>query len=109
MSNMENKNRRHLFGVAQYVSHLSNLTFVIKTKHDADEIENSIAVFLNDHLNLNCCNRCGSWQDSAHEMYWQGDEDAEVSEVLGDYVAVCDDCFHELYNDYTNKVIEEMQ
>ena len=42
-------------------------------------------------------------------MYWQGDEDAEVSEVLGSYVAVCDDCFHELYNDYTNKGIEEMQ
>ena len=42
MSNMENKNRRSLFGVAQYVSHLSNLTFVIKTKHDADEIENFV-------------------------------------------------------------------
>tara|TARA_Y100000593_G_C4258358_1_gene310863 strand:- start:42 stop:284 length:243 start_codon:yes stop_codon:yes gene_type:complete len=47
---------------------------------------------------LNVCDRCGiivRWFD---EMYWAGEECMETNDVLGDYDAVCDDCYGELYN-----------
>ena len=46
--------------------------------------------------NLNTCNKCGSIQNWATEMYWKGEECIETNEILGDYIAVCDDCFYEL-------------
>ena len=46
--------------------------------------------------NLNTCNKCGSIQNWATEMYWKGEECIETNDILGDYTAVCDDCFYEL-------------
>ena len=44
-------------------------------------------------MSLNTCDRCGSIQDWATEMYWQGEQDEETNIILGDHTAVCDDCF----------------
>jgi hypothetical protein len=46
--------------------------------------------------NLNTCNKCGSIQNWATEMYWKGEECMETNEILGDYTAVCDDCYSQL-------------
>ena len=45
---------------------------------------------------LNTCDRCGSIQDWATEMYWQGEQDEETNIILGDHTAVCDDCYSTL-------------
>jgi len=45
---------------------------------------------------LNDCDRCGDIQNTWHEMYWQGEECQKTNEILGDYTAVCDDCYMEL-------------
>ena len=51
---------------------------------------------LGEDTNLNTCNKCGSVQDWATEMYWKGEECMETNEILGDYTAVCDDCYSQL-------------
>ena len=53
--------------------------------------------------NLNTCNMCDSVQDWATEMYWKGEECIETNDILGDYTAVCDDCFHKLRRSYANR------
>jgi len=47
---------------------------------------------------LNSCDKCEKvvrWHD---QMYWRGDECAETNKILGDWYAVCDDCYIELAN-----------
>ena len=45
---------------------------------------------------LNTCDRCGSIQNWATEMYWQGEQDGKTNIILGDHTAVCDDCYSTL-------------
>ena len=46
---------------------------------------------------LNVCDKCGSIQDWATEMYWQATGFDDIyHECMRDYVAVCDDCFYKL-------------
>ena len=45
----------------------------------------------------NQCDRCGSVQLWADEMYWQDTMgDGVYHKHMKDYDALCDDCFHEL-------------
>ena len=48
------------------------------------------------HEDLNECEKCGDICNSFEELYWKGEECMETNEILGDYTAVCDDCYNEL-------------
>jgi len=51
------------------------------------------------HEDLNVCEKCGDICNSFEELYWQGEQDMETNDILGDYTAVCDDCFSTLKKD----------
>ena len=48
------------------------------------------------HENLNVCDRCNTIVMFDTEMYWQGECIDTYHNCMGDYEAVCDDCFHTL-------------
>jgi len=84
--------------------HLKPLTHedVWQTNY-ADYIPHEIEEFLQDS-DLNVCNKCGIIARWFDEMFWKGEECERTNEVLGDWDAVCDECFIKLENDLFGNV-----
>jgi hypothetical protein len=70
---------------------------------DPDEIDIDIQNMLMDRYELNQCDCCHSWQKSATEMYWRGEDCMQTTTILQthDYTAVCDECFENLKDQVT--------
>ena len=51
------------------------------------------------HDDLNICDKCGVIVMWNSEMYWQGDCEESYHHCMGNYQAVCDDCFYTLQNE----------
>ena len=71
--------------------------------HNINEFSDDFDVKRDVHDDLNICDKCGVIVMWNSEMFWQGDCEESYHHCMGNYQAVCDDCFYTLQKTYQRR------